>query len=220
MDAMTGRTGVAETRPSSGGRLEIRLLLPPGGSLIVRTFDRPANGEQWQTYGEPGRPTTLDGPWDVTFIEGGPVLPAPLRGRLPLDWASSGDADAERFAGTATYAIRFDAPEEADQWLLDLGAVAQSASIRLNGRIIGKLVAPPFRIETGALQAEDNFLEIDVTNLAANRIRDLDRRGVEWKKFYDINFVNIDYAPFDASEWPLHPSGLIGPVRLCPLRAR
>jgi len=57
----------------------------------------------------------------------------------------------------------------------------------------------------------------EVTNLAANRIRDLDRRGVPWKNFHEINFVNIDYKPFDASEWLLAPSGLLGPVRLVPL---
>ncbi len=62
-----------------------------------------------------------------------------------------------------------------------------------------------------------NTLEIDVTNLAANRIRDLDRRQVPWKYFYDINIVNIDYKPFNASDWPLRDSGLLGPVRLIPL---
>jgi len=26
---------------------------------------------------------------------------------------------------------------------------------------------------------------------------------VKWKNFYDINFVGLDYKPFDASNWPL-----------------
>ena len=58
---------------------------------------------------------------------------------------------------------------------------------------------------------------MEVTNVAANRIRDLDRRGVKWRNFYDINFVNINYKPFDASNWPLADSGLLGPVRLVPV---
>jgi hypothetical protein len=37
---------------------------------------------------------------------------------------------------------------------------------------------------------------------------------VEWKIFRDINFVGIDYKPFDASRWPVRTSGLIGPVTL------
>jgi hypothetical protein len=39
---------------------------------------------------------------------------------------------------------------------------------------------------------------------------------VVWKKFYEINFVNINYEKFDASGWPAMDSGLLGPVRLIP----
>ena len=68
------------------------------------------------------------------------------------------------------------------------------------------------------VRPKGNVLEIEVTNLAANRIRDLDRRGAEWKIFEDINFVNRQYEPFDATKWPVVPSGLLGPVRLVRLR--
>jgi hypothetical protein len=64
------------------------------------------------------------------------------------------------------------------------------------------------------LKPRGNILEVEVTNFSANRIRDLDRRGVKWKTFYDINFVNLEYKPFDASGWPLYESGLLGPVTL------
>jgi hypothetical protein len=37
---------------------------------------------------------------------------------------------------------------------------------------------------------------------------------VQWKIFKDINFVNLDYQPFDASNWPLTDCGLLGPVTL------
>jgi hypothetical protein len=59
---------------------------------------------------------------------------------------------------------------------------------------------------------------VEVTNASANRIRDLDQRGVKWQNFRDINFVNQDYKPFNASSWPLADSGLIGPVTLSALR--
>jgi hypothetical protein len=64
-----------------------------------------------------------------------------------------------------------------------------------------------------------NILEVEVTNLSANRIRDLDKRGVAWKIFHDINFVSKNYKPFDASGWDLMDSGLLGPVRLVRLKA-
>jgi hypothetical protein len=56
--------------------------------------------------------------------------------------------------------------------------------------------------------------------VAANRIRDLDRRGVNWKIFKDINLVNVDYQPFDASNWPLTDCGLLGPVTLTAVTAK
>ena len=68
------------------------------------------------------------------------------------------------------------------------------------------------------LKATGNVLSIEVTNLAANRIADMDRRKVEWKIFKNTNLVNIRYKPFDASGWPLMDSGLLGPVRLVPLK--
>ncbi|MEC8883197.1 MAG: hypothetical protein VYD98_00955, partial [Bacteroidota bacterium] len=56
-----------------------------------------------------------------------------------------------------------------------------------------------------------------VTNLAANRLRAKELRGEEWKTFYEINMVNKDYKPFDATVWEPTPSGLLGPVQLMPL---
>ena len=57
-----------------------------------------------------------------------------------------------------------------------------------------------------------------VTNLGANRIRDLDVRGVPWRIFHDINFVDIRYKGFDARQWPVRDSGLLGPVRFVECR--
>jgi hypothetical protein len=71
----------------------------------------------------------------------------------------------------------------------------------------------------GSLKPRGNVLEIDVTNLPANRIRDLDLRKVDWKIMRDANIVTLHYKPFDASQWAVAPSGLLGPVRLVPLRS-
>ena len=108
---------------------------------------------------------------------------------------------------------------EADDWLLDLGDVRESARVSINGQSVGTLWSLPFQTRVGSfIKPGTNKLEIEVTNLAANRIRDLDARGVEWKKFHEINFVNIRYQPFDASKWPLVDSGLLGPVKLVPMK--
>jgi hypothetical protein len=68
------------------------------------------------------------------------------------------------------------------------------------------------------LRPGKNLLEVEVTNLAANRIAEMDRRQVPWKYFYDANLLGKDYKPLDAAVWPLFDSGLLGPVKLIPLR--
>ncbi len=217
MDPMSERTGLAQLRTGTDGQAEVYLKLEPGASLILRAFDRAVTGAPWPYVQPVGVPVELRGNWSVTFLAGGPVLPAPFRTDTLVSWTERGDEEAKRFAGTARYSIRFDAPGEGSAYLLDLGRVAESARVRLNGKELGVLFASPFRVETGPLRRTGNELEIEVTNLSANRIRDLDVRRVPWKVFEDINFVGIDYKPFDASGWPLKPSGLLGPVRFEPL---
>nr|HQV33525.1 hypothetical protein [Calditrichia bacterium] len=69
-----------------------------------------------------------------------------------------------------------------------------------------------------------NELTVAVSNLMANRIIDLDRRGGPWKKFYNINFParrRENSGPdrlFTAKHWDPLPSGLLGPVRLIPMK--
>lgn len=217
MDPMTGRVALAESRRDRG-RLTVRLELAPGESRFIRTFDVPITGRYWSYAQAAGAPVSLHGQWSVRFLTGGPVRPAPFTADSLVPWTSRGDADADRFAGTARYALHFDVPSDAPEFILDLGRVAESARVWVNGRELGVLFARPFRMRIGGLAARDNLLEIDVTNVSANRIRDLDRRGMPWKIFHDINYVNIDYKPFDASGWPIRAAGLLGPVTLTPLR--
>ncbi|MHA1268137.1 MAG: hypothetical protein ACTSRS_23185 [Candidatus Helarchaeota archaeon] len=89
----------------------------------------------------------------------------------------------------------------------------------LNGKSLGTVWSIPFSLRIGkALKEGENLLEIEVTNLSANRIAYLDRKKVNWKKFYDINFVNIRYKKFDASGWEPMLSGLLEPIKLIPLK--
>ncbi len=220
MDPTTGRAGLAETRAGAGGATEVRLQLAPGESVVLRAFDGPTRAPAWAYPRPAGPPAALAGPWEVAFVDGGPARPAGFRSDTLAPWTGRGDAEADRFAGTARYTLRFDAPAGAGAGagvLLDLGRVAESARVRLNGRSLGTLVAPPFRVGAGPLRPAGNVLEVEVTNLSANRVRDLDRRRVAWKIFEDINFVGVDYRPFDAAGWPVRPSGLLGPVTVTPL---
>jgi hypothetical protein len=217
MDPLTLRSGLGDSRARRDGETELRLDLAPGESRILRTFDRRVSAPRWQYDRANGPGVRLSGPWSVDFLRGGPVLPATFSSDTVAAWTGRGDADADRFAGTARYVVHLDSPATASDFVLDLGRVAESARVRLNGKLLGALVTHPFRVHTGPLAQRNNVLEIEVTNVSANRIRDLDRRGVPWKIFHDINYVGIDYKPFDASGWPVRTSGLIGPVTLTPV---
>jgi hypothetical protein len=216
MDPLTGQAAYGAVRRNPSGRPAVFLQLEPGASLLLRCLTDRKAGEPLWTYWEPtNQPVQLSGTWQVNFLEGGPELPSPFQTARLASWTELGDTNAQRFAGTARYTVDFDAPDMvSEHWFLDLGRVCQSARVRLNGSDCGTLIAAPFRLVLGRLKPRGNRLEVDVTNLCANRIRDLDRRGVRWKNFYDINFVGLDYKPFDASSWPLTDSGLMGPVTL------
>ena len=222
MNPLDGKTGLAPSRPAAGGGREFLLQLDPGESLILRATQKAAEEEAiWPVLEPAGPAVALSGTWQVEFTEGGPELPPPFAANELKSWTTLGGEAAQRFGGTARYTLEFEAPEgTAGEWRLDLGDVRESARVTLNGRPAGTAWSVPFRLNVGPLLRRGrNVIEIEVTNLAANRIRDLDRRKVDWKVMREINFVNINYKPFDASGWPLTPSGLLGPVTITPLRA-
>jgi alpha-L-rhamnosidase len=232
MDPMTGRTGMAKfwIYPSnmdenySFRRTEVYVQLAAGESIILRTFaDKKVKGPAWNYWHTKGQPVEITGQWNVKFILGGPTLPSDFQTAQLASWTTFPDTNTQAFAGTAKYTLEFNlqvAPDTLKRELqLDLGDVRQSARVRVNGKDYGTLITPPFRVVVDNLTPVGNTLEVEVTSVAANRIRDLDRRGVKWKTFRDINFVDINYKPFDASNWPLTDCGLLGPVTLTPVTA-
>jgi hypothetical protein len=223
VDPLTNRSGLAAVHSGRGGVAQVYLQLAPGASLILHALgssSAPAVRESW-LYLAPASPAApLTGEWQIKFLTGGPDLPPAITTRELKSWTELGGELAQNFSGTARYRLEFDLPAgAADDWLLDLGDVRESARVRLNGTEVATAWSLPFRLRVGAvLKPGRNVLELDVTNLAANRIRDLDRRKVDWKIMREINFVDINYHPFDATAWPLTPSGLLGPVTLTPLK--
>ena len=209
LDPWTSKTGVV----SPG----FPLHLDPGQSILIRTLThRKIDGKPWPIHPQNPQAIAINGPWKIEFIEGGPVLPKSAEVTTLGSWTALPGPDVKNFSGTASYTANFDFPRpEKSPARLDLGQVAETARVFVNGQSVGISWCPPHIIDlTGFLKTGKNDLRIEVTNLAANRVADLDRRKVNWKQFHEINFVNIDYKPFDASAWPTLDSGLLGPVRL------
>jgi hypothetical protein len=225
-DPMQQGSGVASTRKGDDNTMEILLQLGPGESCIVQTGASKFTGPRFSYREIKGEATTIKGDWNVSFLSGGPTLPASTSTRELKSWTEFAVPGVKEFSGSASYTISFEKPvENADAWLLDLGNVKESATVILNGKKIATLIGPVYSVAIPSIQLKSkNQLQVIVTNGMANRIIDLDKRGVQWKKFYNIN-MSARLAEnrgtdglFTAAKWEPKPAGLLGPVTLQPIQ--
>jgi hypothetical protein len=113
---------------------------------------------------------------------------------------------------------------------LQLGDLAEIAEVTLNGKRLGLVWLPPYRIDvSGVLRAGKNKLEVKVANLWANRLNG-DSLLPESKRFTRSNLDRIQTDPTSDSSYgqvpkgktrpvytkipPLMKSGLFGPVQI------
>jgi hypothetical protein len=222
-----GKCGLACVRKGQEGYNEVYLQLNSGESIILKTFNREIEGSPYTYLKQDGDVVKeISGKWKISFISGGPVLPKKFKLDKLCPWTDLKGEAVKNFSGTARYSVSFEKPEgDARTWILNLGRVAESARVRLNGEEIAVLIGPHYYVEMPVSKMkEKNLLEIDVSNLMANRIAALDRQSGDWKKFYNVNFpskLRENRGPdglFSASKWAPRESGLIGPVVLIPMK--
>ena len=194
----------------------IHIQLEPERTVFIRCTNKKTDAVGFDYFDPDAEAQIIEGVWKISFVEGGPVFPGNNTTDKLMSWTEMGDNETSRFAGTALYSIEFEWESETSTGLLNLGEVKDCARVKLNGKGFGALLGPSFKVKVDNLKQGKNLLEVEVTNVAANRIRDLDIRGVNWKKFHDINFVNIEYQPFDASGWEVKEAGLMGKVEIIP----
>ena len=215
-DPMTGQSGKAALRKQSG-QTQVYLQMKPGESLILKTFDKGGLSVADWTYYEPdGTVTTLQQGWTMAFTESEPAVTETCELSALGSWTDLDNEILKRNMGTARYTIQFDFAKSADkEYRLNLGDVRESARVKVNGQEAGTLYAVPYERNIGNLLKDgENTIEVEVTNLPANRIADYDRRGVDWRIFNEINFVSITYQPTKFDIWGVVPSGLLGPVTI------
>jgi hypothetical protein len=176
-------------------------------------------------------PFMLVGPWNLSFPKDSGA-PEQMKLNQLRSWSELPEATARHFSGTAAYRTTFVVPKIRSRVLLDLGRVEVMARVRLNGRDLGILWKPPYRVDvTEALKPGTNQLEVSVVNLWVNRLigdadlpedADRDKKGrlLSWPQWVldgkssptgRRSFVTI---PLWAQDEPLKESGLLGPVRL------
>ena len=154
----------------------------------------------------------ISGSWTVSFDPkwGGP---ASIQFDTLEDWSRSRRSQASSiYSGTATYAKRFDLPagdaQPEGRLFLDLGSVRELAAVKLNGKSLGVVWAPPFRVDiSDTVKPAGNRLEIEVVNFWPNRIIG-DQSLPEAQRLTRTNIRKLTAAT------PLMTSGLLGPVRI------
>lgn len=225
-DPMLERAGIAHTKTATDGSFQVYVDLEPGESCILQTFSSPIQGKPFPYTTPVGEPVMLGNEWEVRFLEGGPVLPAATKVKQLSPWTEWPVDDVAQFSGTAQYTTSFKKPAaKADAYEINLGKVDESATIMLNGKKLATLIGPVYKLTIPAADLKsENTLQVIVTNSMANRIADMDKRGVPWKKFYNINMParlpqnrGAD-GLFTAAGWSPKASGLTGPVTLTPVR--
>jgi len=133
----------------------------------------------------------ITGSWKVRFDpnRGGPN--ETLSWPELADWSQRPEDQIRYYSGVAAYTRTVDVPAELTgqgrRLFLDLGRVEVMGAVTLNGRDLGILWKPPFRVEiTHAVRPGPNALEVKVVNLWPNRM------------------IGDDHLPSDA---PRHPNG-------------
>ena len=219
---MDGAITKAQLR-KNGTKTEVRMQFRSGESVILRTFAEsiPADLANLQPHKylatKPSATINLDKDWNLYFKDCAPVsIDTEFKLGAPRPWTSLGNKTLNTTMGTGAYYTIFNLKYDEDAtYILDLGDVRESACVRVNGKDCGTLFAVPFRIDiSDYVHLGENTIEVDVTNLPANRIAELDRQGVAWRKFKEINVVDLNYKKATYAEWQTVPSGLNSEVKI------
>ena len=228
---------------TSGEPPPFTLHIAPNGKIVVIatarggvSFKMASGASALSMTSGPQAPLEIAGPWQLTFPPNWGAPTSVTFNKL-MSWTDSTDDGVKYFSGTATYTKEIDIQAtdlRTNQLLwLDLGRVKNIAEVSLNGKPLGILWKPPFRVDiTKLARPGKNKLEVKITNLWPNRLIGDEQLpdDREWvgKRLRAWPQWVLDGKPsptgrFTFTTWhhwtkddALLESGLIGPVRLVP----
>ncbi len=224
-DPMTGATFNPVV---SGG--QVYFELKSGQSVILQTYAATdVRADSSAVIKKELNEVPVDGRWQLTFAANSyPQVADTYRLEQLSPWENL-DGNTAKLMGTGIYTTTFTVSKELAQqatggWRLDLGDVRESARVVLNGQELGCVWSAPFVLDCGAAVREgENTLTVEVTNLPANRIRQMDIDGTAWRIFKDVNILAIKDGNIGVSgvtsyaDWEKMPSGLNSAVKLIPM---
>lgn len=228
---------------SRGGMLNYNSVEPLAEG--VYTFIRQGGRKRTAAIHRPEAPFELSGSWTLRFPAGKGV-PTELEIESLRSWTELDDREINYYSGAGTYLKSVNIPRgkirKDARYYLDLGAVQAIAKAFVNGKEVGILWRPPFKIDiTSAIRPGKNEFRIEVVNLWVNRQigdeflpEDTKRTGYERYKGQPYeNGVLAEYPEWLLADgksptgrqtftswrlWnktdTLQSSGLIGPVKI------
>lgn len=191
--------------------------LRSGESMILATYDTPQTEANTPAKELTAVEKPLRGKWSLHFAKSAPKVDKTFTLDSLQTWETLNDDSVKVTMGTGVYTTTVNMTKQEAQadWQIELGDVRESARVYINGTFIGCAWSVPFSLDCKkAFRPGKNTIAIEVTNLPANRIADLDRRGVEWRKFKEINVVDINYKKTSYAGWKPVKSGLNAAVKL------
>ena len=203
-----------DIQPAEVHNGQLHIALKSGESRILQTSNQPSTNIATTASGT--EEITLQGPWVLSFTDESPRVEGTFKLNKLQTWETLSDSAAVTMGtGVYTTSIKLSAQQAKQHWQIDLGDVRESARVYINNQFVGCAWAVPFILDCGnTLHKGKNEIRIEVTNLPANRIAELDRKGVQWRKFNEINVVDINYKNTTYADWKPVPSGLNTTVKL------
>jgi len=209
-DAMDGSIRELPALRENNGVTTIPLKLQALQSIFIvfnkGSREAPA-GDVEDNFPQSQTITTLSDPWSVTFDDSqrGPVNPIEMKELY--DWTRASNDSIKYYSGTAVYRNHFVLSElPAHSVLLNLGKVADLASVKVNGKELGGVWIAPWTIDiSNVIKKGRNSVEISVVNTWANRLIGDSRLPEKERQTWSV--IN----PFTPNS-KLHSAGLLGPV--------
>ena len=221
----TDECGLASIRREKTGN-QVYLSLEAGQSILLQTSPAQLKADKYHFFEKEAGEQTLSGEWKVEFLLGGPVLPQSVNVKNLGSWTEYGP-EYRDFSGSAMYSTSLEGFDiEPDRYYrLDLGEVEQSAAVYLDGKKVATLYEKPYSLTLKSADlAGVKTLSVRVSSSCENRIAYMDRNNIPWRIFYNVNVAartpesRGEDGLFSAARWSTVPCGLMGPVKLIPLR--
>jgi len=164
----------------------------------------------------------IDTEWIVSFKE-------EEKKNIPFSklssWTEFDDEYIKYYSGVASYKRKFRA-SDVENIFIEFEDIKHIARVKLNGKELGVLWTPPWRIELKDLKSGENEIEIEVANVWANRLYgdmlNPEKRKLKWENgmLGGVEHTAGKYT-FSPCTWQIEqtlkeplPSGIIGTAKI------